>query len=49
MIVMLRSAGEPAVLGPSARRVLGTVMPGASVYDVRTMSDRVADALSYAR
>ena len=49
MMVMLRSAGDAAALGPAARKVLGNVMPGAPVYDIRTMSDRVADALSYAR
>lgn len=49
MMLMLRAAGDASALGPSARRVLADVMPGAPVYDMRTMSDRVADALSYAR
>jgi len=49
MMVMLRTAGEPALVAPAARRVLAQVMPGAPVYDLRPMADRVSDSLAYAR
>jgi putative ABC transport system permease protein len=49
MMVMLRTASDPASLGPTARRVLAEMMPGAPVYDMQPMSDRVAASLSYAR
>jgi predicted permease len=49
MMVMLRTAGDPLLVGPAARRVLAQMMPGAPVYDMRPMADRVSDSLAYAR
>ena len=49
MMVMLRTAVDPAPIGPTARRALAEMMPGAPVYDMQPMRDRVAASLSYAR
>ncbi|HET7621625.1 MAG TPA: ABC transporter permease [Gemmatimonadaceae bacterium] len=49
MMVYLRASGDPLSIAPAARRVLRAVAPDAPVYDVRTLSSRVADASAYAR
>jgi Acidobacterial duplicated orphan permease len=49
MMIYLRTAGDPISLAPAVRRVLRDVAPDAPVYDVRTLSSRVADASAYAR
>jgi ABC-type antimicrobial peptide transport system permease subunit len=49
MMVYLRTSGDPLSIAPAARRVLREVAPDAPVYDVRTLSSRVADASAYAR
>jgi predicted lysophospholipase L1 biosynthesis ABC-type transport system permease subunit len=49
MMIYLRTAGDPLSLAPVARRVLREAAPDAPVYDVRTLSSRVADASAYAR
>ncbi|HEU6453431.1 MAG TPA: ABC transporter permease [Gemmatimonadaceae bacterium] len=49
MMVYLRTAGDPLAITPAVRRVLREVAPDAPVYDVRTLSSRVADASAYAR
>lgn len=49
MMVFLRTAGEPLALAAPARRVIRELSPASPVYDVKTMSAIVADAMSYAR
>jgi predicted permease len=49
MMVYLRTAVDPLSIAPAVRRVLSEVAPDAPVYDVRTLSSRVADASAYAR
>jgi predicted permease len=49
MMVYLRTAGDPLALAPAARRAMREVAPDAPVYDVRSLSSRVADASAYAR
>jgi predicted permease len=49
MMIYLRTAADPLSIAPAARRVLREVAPDAPVYDVRTLSSRVADASAYAR
>ena len=48
-IVYLRTAGDPGALTDAARRVIHEMAPDLPVYDVRTLSARVADATAQAR
>ncbi|MDQ2767375.1 MAG: ABC transporter permease [Gemmatimonadota bacterium] len=49
MMLMLRSAGDEMTLGAPARQLVHTLLPTSPVYEVRTMRERVADAMRYAR
>jgi predicted permease len=49
MMLMLRSAGDPMTLSTPARRVVRELLPSSAVYEVRTMRERTADAMRYAR
>jgi predicted permease len=49
MMIYARTAGDPLSIADAARRVLREVAPEAPVYDVRSLSSRVADASAYAR
>lgn len=49
MMLMLRSAGDANALGPPARRLVQQLLPSSPVYEMRTMEERVADAMRYAR
>lgn len=49
MIVHIRTAGDPVAIAAAARRVLQETLPGSPIYDIRTMTARVSDAMAYAR
>jgi len=49
MMLMLRSAGDEMSLSAPARRIVHDLLPSAPVYEVRTMRERAADAMRYAR
>ena len=49
MMMFLRTAGDPRSAIAGARREIEALAPGVPLYDVRTMEDRVADAMGYAR
>ena len=49
MMLVLRSAGDEMSLGAPARRLVHDLLPSSPVYEVRTMRERVADAMRYAR
>ncbi len=49
MMLMLRSSGEERALATPARAVVREMLPTSPVYDVRTMRERVSDAMRYAR
>jgi len=49
MMLMLRSAGDEMSLSAPARRLVHDLLPSSPVYEVRTMRERAADAMRYAR
>jgi predicted permease len=49
MMLMLRSAGDETSLAAPSRRLVQELLPSSPVYEVRTMRERVADAMRYAR
>jgi predicted permease len=49
MVIYLRTSGDPLALVGPARAALRDLAPEVPVYDVRTLSDRLADATAYAR
>ena len=49
MMMFVRTAGDPRSLIPGARREIAALAPGVPLYDVRPMTERVADAMAYAR
>jgi putative ABC transport system permease protein len=49
MMLMLRSAGNASALGAPARTLVHEMLPSSPVYEMRTMRERVADAMRYAR
>jgi predicted permease len=49
IMLFVRTRGDPLALVGPARRVLAEWAPGFPMYDVRTMEDRVGEALAYAR
>jgi len=49
MMLMLRSAGDVRALAAPARRLVHEMLPLSPVYEVRTMRERAADAMRYAR
>jgi predicted permease len=49
MIIFVRTAGDAAALGPEVRRAVHDVAPNAPMYDMQTMSARVASATAQAR
>jgi putative ABC transport system permease protein len=49
MMMFVRTAGDPRSLIPAARREIAALAPGVPLYDVRPMTERVADATAYAR
>ncbi len=49
MMLMVRSAGRATTLTTPARRLVRGLLPASPVYDMRTMQERVADAMRYAR
>ena len=49
MMIMLRTTGNPEALVPWVRTAMRDIAPDLPVYDVRTMSSRVADSTAYAR
>jgi predicted lysophospholipase L1 biosynthesis ABC-type transport system permease subunit len=49
MMLMLRSAGDEISLAAPARRLVHELLPASPVYEVRTMRERAADAMRYAR
>jgi putative ABC transport system permease protein len=48
-MLFVRTAGEPARLAPVVRRVVREIIPDFPVYDVRTMEERAAESVGYAR
>jgi len=49
MMLMLRSSGDASALGAPARRLVREMLPSSPVYEMRTMRERVGDAMRYAR
>jgi len=49
MMLMLRSAGDPNALSTPSRRLVRELLPASPVYEMRTMKERAADAMRYAR
>jgi predicted permease len=49
MMLFVRTRGDPLALTGPARAALARWAPGFPMYDVRTMEDRVGQALAYAR
>jgi predicted permease len=49
MMLMLRTTGNPEALIPAVRAAIRDMAADLPVYDVRTMSSRVADSTAYAR
>jgi predicted permease len=49
MMMFVRTAGDPRSIAAAARREITAAAPGVPLYDVRPMSERVADAMGYAR
>jgi putative ABC transport system permease protein len=49
MMMFVRTAGDPRAAIAPARREIAALAPGAPLYDVRPMRERVADAMGYAR
>jgi ABC-type antimicrobial peptide transport system permease subunit len=49
IMMFLRTAGEPTAIVSAARRELAGLAPGTPLYDVRPMTERVANAMGYAR
>ncbi len=49
MIIFVRTAGDAAALGSDLRRAVHDVAPSAPMYDVQTMSARVASSTAQAR
>jgi putative ABC transport system permease protein len=49
MMLLLRTSGDASALGPPARRLVRELLPSSPVYEMRTMQDRAADAMRYAR
>ena len=49
MMMFVRTAGDPTAVVAPARRAIAALAPGVPLYDVKLMTDRVADAMGYAR
>ena len=49
MMIFARTTGDPSVLAPSVRAVVRRVAPNAPVFDIRSMSARVATASAQTR
>jgi putative ABC transport system permease protein len=49
MVILLRTQGDPAALAAPARQALRELVPGAPVYDIRTLESRVSDAMAFPR
>jgi predicted permease len=49
MMMFVRTAGDPTTVIAPARRAIAELVPGVPLYDVKPMTDRVADAMGYAR
>ena len=49
MMMFLRTSGDPRSAIAGARREVAALSPGVPLYDVRPMTERVADAMGYAR
>jgi len=49
IMMFVRTAGEPTAMVSAARRELAGLAPGTPLYDVRPMTERVANAMGYAR
>jgi ABC-type antimicrobial peptide transport system permease subunit len=49
MMIMLRTTGDPEAVVPAVRTAIRDIAPDLPVYDVRTMTSRVADSTAYAR
>ena len=47
MTVVLRTAGDPASIGPAARAALREIDPEVPAYDMRTMDERLARSRSF--
>jgi predicted permease len=47
MTVVLRTAGDPAAVGPAARAALREIDPEVPAYDMRTMDERLARSRSF--
>jgi predicted permease len=49
LMMFVRTAGDPRAVIATARRALAGLAPDAPLYDVRPMTERVANAMGYAR
>jgi predicted permease len=49
LTMFVRTVGDPRAIVAAARREIAAIAPGAPLYDVRAMRERVADAMAYAR
>ena len=48
-MLFVRTSGDPARLAPVVRRAVHELVPDFPIYDVRTMDDRAAESMGYAR
>ena len=49
MMIFVRTARDPLALVASARRAVGTLVPGVPVFDIKSMAERTAVATAQAR
>ena len=49
MVIFVRTARDPLALIASARRAVGTLVPGVPVFDIKSMAERTAVATAQAR
>jgi predicted permease len=49
MMLFARTAGDPLALAAAARRAIHEIAPEAPVFEVRTLEERVADTMGFAR
>jgi putative ABC transport system permease protein len=47
--LVVRTAGDPSALAPSARAVVQAIDPNLPIYDVRTMEERIAGSFAQTR
>jgi putative ABC transport system permease protein len=48
-MLFVRTAGDPVSVAPAVRRIVREIAPDFPIYDMRTMEERAAESLGYAR